>query len=342
MAESIPTTLAAKAWIITGPTSGIGHRTALELAKHGTVVLVGRDRGKLDEVEQEIRTQGGNAVSVVCDLSDVTSARRAAAAIVALDLPIAGLLNNAGISPLRPFKSAQGWDGTFATNHLGPFALTEALIPHLPDGTNVVFICSAVEDPERKPAVTAGFRGARYISAEASARGEWLPGGASIPGGDAYATSKQCNLATVLAFARETPRLRFNAIEPGFSPGSNLGRDANIALRFLLKYVLSPFAPFIKYWSTPKRAGQMIARVLTADTNRTGTYYDENGKPMVGSTQVRDTAFQDRVIAETRALLATVPMGATLTTLAVSAQPARPSQDEQVRADTPPIADNRS
>jgi NAD(P)-dependent dehydrogenase (short-subunit alcohol dehydrogenase family) len=38
---------------------------------------------------------------------------------------------------------------TFATNHLGPFALTEALPPHLSDGTNVVFVASGVEDLDR-------------------------------------------------------------------------------------------------------------------------------------------------------------------------------------------------
>ncbi len=298
--------MAQPTWVITGPTAGIGRRTALELAKHGTVVLVGRNRGKLDEVKEEIRARGGNAVSVVSDLSDVTSARRAAAEITALGLPIAGLLNNAGIFPMRPFKSAQGWDGTFATDHLGPFALTEALIPSLPDGANVAFIVSAVEDPERKPAVMAGFRGARYLSAEASARGEWAPGGARLPGGDAYATSKQGNLATVLAFARETPRLRFNAVEPGFSPGSDLGRDANLALRLLSKYVLSPIAPMIKYWSNPKTAARVITKVLTDPSDRTGVYYDENGKPMRGSTQVHDPEFQDRYVAETRALLAPV------------------------------------
>ncbi|WP_204048558.1 hypothetical protein [Microbispora siamensis] len=86
-----------------------------------------------------------------------------------------------------------------------------------------MFICSGVENPERKPAVVAGFRGGRYISAEAGLRGEWRPGGSSKAGFDAYATSKQCNLATVLAFARETPRLRFNAVEPGFNPGTGLG-----------------------------------------------------------------------------------------------------------------------
>lgn len=66
---------------------------------------------------------------------------------------------------------------TFATNHLGPFALTEALAPYLADGGNVVFVASVVEDPERKPARAAGFRGARYICAGANARGEWKPSG---------------------------------------------------------------------------------------------------------------------------------------------------------------------
>jgi NAD(P)-dependent dehydrogenase (short-subunit alcohol dehydrogenase family) len=301
--ESSPT----RAWIITGPTSGIGRRTALELAEHGTVVLVGRNRAKLDDIERTITAQGGRAHVIVGDLSDITSARRAAQEITALGLPIAGLLNNAGVSPTRPGRTAQGWDTTFATNHLGPFALTEALLPHLPDGANLVFICSGVEDPKRKPAVMAGFRGARYISAEAGARGEWAPGGSSLSGADAYATSKQANLATVLAFAREFPRLHVNAVEPGFNPGTGLARDANIAVRILLKYVLSPIAPLIKYWSNPKRAARVITTVMTADNDGTGIYYDENGRPMLGSDQVRDPAFQDRVVAETRALLATVP-----------------------------------
>jgi NAD(P)-dependent dehydrogenase (short-subunit alcohol dehydrogenase family) len=294
------------AYIVTGPTSGIGYRTALELAKHGTVVLVGRDQGRLDEVRKTIEGAGRQAAAVVCDLSDVGSARRAAAEIIALGLPLAGLVNNAGIMEMRATKNAQGWDTTFATDYLGPFALTEALMPHLPDGADVVFVCSGVEDPERRPATVAGFRGGRYISAEASARGEWKPGGSSLPGGDAYATSKQCDLAMVLAFARETPRLRFNAVEPGFSPATNLARDANVLLRFLGKYVLSALAPFIKYWSTPARAATVITNAVLNEPGKTGVYYDERGRPMLGSTQVRDPQFQDRVVAETRALLATL------------------------------------
>jgi NAD(P)-dependent dehydrogenase (short-subunit alcohol dehydrogenase family) len=295
-----------KAYLITGPTSGIGRSTALELAKHGTVVLVGRDQGRLDEVRHTIERAGQHAVPVVCDLSDPASARRAAAEIAALHLPLAGLVNNAGIVQLRATKNAQGWDTTFATNHLGPFALTEALVPHLPDGATVVFVCSGVEDPERRPAVVAGFRGGRYISAEASARGQWEPGGSALPGGDAYATSKQCDLATALAFARETPRLRFNAVEPGFIPATSLSRDAGAPRRLLRKYVLSALAPFIKDWSTPARAAAVITNVVLNSSGATGAYYDERGNPMLGSAQVRDPQFQDRVVAETRALLAAV------------------------------------
>lgn len=294
----------AKAWIITGPTSGIGRRTALELAGHGPLVLVGRSPARLKEVEDEINARPvGHAVSVVCDFADLASVKRAADQIAALGLPTAGLLNNAGIMPTSTSTTPKGWDLAFTTNHLGPFAFTETLIPHLPDGTNIVFTCSAVEDPERKPAVMAGFRGGRYRSAEDSLHGRWQPGGSAKRGYDAYATSKQANLATVLAFARETPRLRFNAVEPGFNPGTGLARDANPVLRLLATSVFGPLAPLMPGGSTPKRAARMITRVLTDTSGGTGVYHDKKGDPMVGSVQVRDAAFQDRLVAETRALL---------------------------------------
>jgi NAD(P)-dependent dehydrogenase (short-subunit alcohol dehydrogenase family) len=295
------------AYIITGPTSGIGYRTALELAKHGTVVLAGRDPRKLGKVRETIERAGGHAVPVICDLSDLASVRRAAAEIIALGLPLAGLVNNAGTGQTRATTSAQGWDTVFATNHLGPFVLTEALMPHLPDGATVVFVCSGAEDPERRPAVIAGFRGGRYISAEASARGQWEPGGSAHAGFDSYATSKQCELAAALAFAREVPRLRVNAVEPGFNPSTRLGRDANVVLRLVAKYAVSRLAPFLRYWSTSARAGKLITNAALNEPGVTGVYYDERGEPMLGSALVRDPEFQDRVVAETRALLATVP-----------------------------------
>ena len=301
-----------KAYIITGPTSGIGRVTALKLAKHGTVVLVGRDRKKLDELQGIIEKRGQHAVSIVCDMQEITSVRRAAQEIIGLRLPVTGLLNNAGVMQMRPTKNSLDWDTTFATNHLGPFALTEALVPSLPNGANVVFIVSAVEDPERKPAVAAGFRGGRYISAEASAGGKWKPGGAKRPGFDAYATSKQAILAAAMAFARETPRLHFNAIEPGFNPTTGLGGgDVSAFVRFLQRFVIPLLVPllmpFIKILSTPKRAARVITKIVTDDSGQTGVYYDETGHPMRPSALPQDLKFQDRVVTETRALLASVP-----------------------------------
>ena len=277
MREPVPSE--ANTYVVTGPTSGIGLRAALELSAHGTAVLVGRDSRKLQQVQQRIERKGRKAFS----------------------------LNNAGIMQTRPTSNALGWDMTFATDHLGPFAFTEALVPHLPDGANVVFVASAAENPEHKPAKAVGFRGGRYISAEASARGEWRPHGSKMPGADAYATSKQPILAAALAFARETPRLRFNAVEPGVNPTTALARDAGAIMRVLSKTLIPLLVPllmpFVKVLSTPKRAGRMIARIMLDRSDETGTYFDERGHPMLGSAQVRDPAFQDRVVAETRALL---------------------------------------
>jgi NAD(P)-dependent dehydrogenase (short-subunit alcohol dehydrogenase family) len=298
-----------KAYIITGPTSGIGRATAFQVAEHGTVVLVGRDAEKLRGLQRALAQKGGHAVSVVCDLSDRVSVHRAAAEIIALKLPVAGLLNNAGILQMRPTKNELGLDMSFATNHLGPFALTEALVPSFPNGANVVFVVSAVEDPERKPAVAAGFRGGRYISAESSARGEWEPGGAKRPSFDAYATSKQAILAAVMAFARETPRLHFNAVEPGVNPTTGLGGgDVGAFVRFLQRFIIPLLVPllrpFIKILSTPKRAARVITKILIDTSGHTGIYYDEGGHPMQGSALVCDPKFQDRVVTETRAFLA--------------------------------------
>jgi NAD(P)-dependent dehydrogenase (short-subunit alcohol dehydrogenase family) len=292
-----------KAYVITGPTSGIGKKTALELAKHGTVILVGRNRQKLDEVRKSIEGKGRKAVSVVCDMSDLVSIKRAAGEIAALGLPIAAVLNNAGIRTQQPSKSPQGWDLTFATNYLGPVALTEELMPHLSDGTTIAYIVSAIEDPERKPVKVLGMHGGRYISAEASARGEWKDGSSKEYGADAYATSKQCLLATALVFARETSRLRFIAIEPGITPGTGLGGGAMI-VHSMLGYVITLFPPFAEFRSTPKRSARVIAKILADESGETGAYYNEKGRPMLGSTLVRDPEFQDRVVAETRAFLA--------------------------------------
>ena len=291
------------AYIVTGPTSGIGLCTALELAKRGVVVLVGRDSGRLAVTRERIEQMGGHAHTVLCDLANLPSVRQAAARIEALRLPISALVNNAGVLQSRPSRTAAGWDVTFATNYLGPFALTEALIPHLPDGGRVLFVVSAIEDPERRPAKVMGIRGGRFISVEASTRGEWAPGGSKMPGMDAYATSKQCALAAALALAREAPRLRVEAVEPGINPTTGLG-GANAFLRFLFGQIITRLPPFAPYRSTPENAARVMAQIVADTSGRTGVYYDEKGDPMTGSSVAHDPVFQERLVRETRSFLA--------------------------------------
>lgn len=300
----------SKAYIITGPTSGLGYAIALNMAKYGTLVLVGRNSVKLNDVKIAIEEQGGHGIPVVCDMSDLASVRQAAMEIIALNLPIVGLLNNAGVQSPRVLKNAAGWDMTFATNHIGPFAMTEALMPYLGDGANVVFIGSATEDPERGPAKRAGFRGGRYISAESSVYGEWEPGGSKRSGFDAYATSKQCNIATAMELARENSRLCVNAVEPGIMFNTGLHSNMNPFFLILAYCIVPLLVPFIKVLSTPKRAARMITKILTNTSGQTGVYYDEGGNPMQGSALVHNPEFQNRVVAETRAFLTSITTGA--------------------------------
>ncbi len=76
-----------KAYLITRPTSGIGRATALATCQTRHVMLVGRESQRLDDVKKIIDQKGQSAASVLCDLSDISSVRRAASEIIALNLP---------------------------------------------------------------------------------------------------------------------------------------------------------------------------------------------------------------------------------------------------------------
>jgi NAD(P)-dependent dehydrogenase (short-subunit alcohol dehydrogenase family) len=290
------------AYIITGPTSGMGYFASLYLAKKGLVVLVGRNKEKLENVKEKIEKSGGEAIIVICDFSDLESVKKASNEIVSLNLDIKGIANNAGIQTGSSEKSKQGYDLTFSTNHLGPFLFTEMLIPHLKNKTNILFTCSAAEDIERKSARVVGFRGGRFISVEKSANGIWNDG-SKTKGFDSYATSKQCILATAYAFAEQYKNLNINGLEPGVSPGTNLGKKGvNIFVKFITKYILNGIAPFVDTWSTPKIAGKLIGKLITEE-NGSGNYFDEKGELMKPSKTVQDMNFCNLVVKETREFL---------------------------------------
>ncbi len=113
-----------------------------------------------------------------------------------------------------------------------------------------------------------------------------------------------------MGLAREEKRLRINAIEPGINPTTGLSRNAPLVARLLVKYLaplLVPlFIPFVDFLNTPRRAARVITRLLTDPSVETGIYYDQRGNPKLASLITRDPEFQDRVVAETRALLHTL------------------------------------
>src|SRR5262245_12186417 len=117
--------------VVTGATRGIGRATAVALAKLGAqVVLVGRDEVRLDEVRAEIRrvANGAQAFWVRADFASLASVRQAAQEIAHGWPEIQVLINNAGINSARRVASVDGYELTFAVNHLAPFLLTTMLV----------------------------------------------------------------------------------------------------------------------------------------------------------------------------------------------------------------------
>jgi NAD(P)-dependent dehydrogenase (short-subunit alcohol dehydrogenase family) len=125
---------AGRTVVVTGPSvGGLGHHTALELARRGArVVLAGRSPRKLDETTVAIRAEVSHAalVPLVLDLSSFDSVRSAAGAAADLG-PVDVLVNNAGVMAPPYAVSADGLESQIATNHYGPFLLTGLLLPQL-------------------------------------------------------------------------------------------------------------------------------------------------------------------------------------------------------------------
>ena len=125
--------LTGKNVVVTGPTSGIGKGTALSLASDGArVILVARNPDKCASVAQQIRDAGGaEPISVIADLSLLSEAKRAADEILALDLPVHILVNNAGLVNKSRRLTSEGLEETMAVNYFAPFAMTLNLLPAL-------------------------------------------------------------------------------------------------------------------------------------------------------------------------------------------------------------------
>ncbi|MFX0574315.1 oxidoreductase [Nocardia nepalensis] len=114
--------------VVTGANSGIGLVTARELARVGArVVLAVRDVARGEEAAKSI---AGRTEVRELDLADLASVRGFAADWSG-DIDV--LVNNAGIMMVPAGRTKDGFERQFGTNHLGHFALTNLLLPHITD-----------------------------------------------------------------------------------------------------------------------------------------------------------------------------------------------------------------
>jgi retinol dehydrogenase 12 len=139
--------LAGRSCLVTGANSGIGRATAEALAAAGArVVLAGRSAERTEPVLTAIRARGPavDPEFLQLDVSDLASVRAAAAKVLQGGRPLDVLINNAGVAGTEGL-SRDGFDLTYATNHIGPFLFTSLLLPRLgeaPQG-RVVNVASA-------------------------------------------------------------------------------------------------------------------------------------------------------------------------------------------------------
>ena len=133
--------------VLTGAGAGVGLETARELARHGaTVILACRDVGKAGRAADQLRAGSGPAsVRVVhLDLASLASVREAASEIRSICPRLDLLINNAGVMTPPYQRTEDGFELTFATNHLGHFALTGLVLDRLlaTPGARIVTVSS--------------------------------------------------------------------------------------------------------------------------------------------------------------------------------------------------------
>lgn len=174
--------------LVTGSTDGIGMQTALELLQLGARVLIhGRHPKRTqDAVEALARRCGNPAVEgVVADLQSMEGARALVAAVKARTDVLHVLINNAGVYMKEKTLSPDGFEMTFAVNHLGHFVLTHGLMPLLLKGapSRVINVSSVAHNRGRVD----------FGNLRAEKRFDDY---------EAYAQSKLCNVLFSAEFAR--------------------------------------------------------------------------------------------------------------------------------------------
>ncbi len=262
--------------VITGTTQGIGRVTAQALAAAGChVIMLVRNRSAGGQVRAHLRAHYPNsAIEVIqCDLASLASVRAAAAQVRVGGAVIDCLINNAGMVSMRRELSADGFEKVFATNHLGPFLLTELVRPCMAPAGQIINVASR-----------AHLKGTLDL-------GEVIaPLGSRFAARAIYAQSKLANVMHTFALARrlEGSGIRVNCLHPG------------VVKTRLLPAWLRVIKPLISPGMIDAEAGARSTLYLAlSDQARTlnGVYLDEQQQVVAASALARSVALQEALWA---------------------------------------------
>jgi NAD(P)-dependent dehydrogenase (short-subunit alcohol dehydrogenase family) len=235
--------------VMTGATSGIGKVAAEHIRKTPGLQLV---------IGARAAPPYGRGV-LPLDLAHLESVRAFVQQVEEwlVDRPINGLVLNAGIQFGNiGQRTEDGFEATFAVNHLAHYLLLRLLTPRLAQNAVVVITTSSSHDPLTNPVSPPTHADARLL---AQPRAE---SGRRLEGMRAYAASKLCNLIMARALATsavgQARALRVIAFNPGLTPGTGLARNNSRALRAVAAVLVPSLSPFLRI-NTLAGGGALLA-----------------------------------------------------------------------------------
>jgi NAD(P)-dependent dehydrogenase (short-subunit alcohol dehydrogenase family) len=239
--------LIGRVCVVTGATRGLGLAASTALAEMGaTVVMLGRDRERGESAAQRVReaaAPGAEVSFVLMDLASLASVCAAAAEIAGQHDAIHVLVNNAGVHLRSRMMSPDGFELTWAINHLGPFLFTNQLLPQL-----------RAAKAARIVTVTSQF--ARFGRVAPRDIGTARASSALR----AYFDTKLANMSFTVELARrvEGARVAANCVHPGVV-ATDLMRDWPRWMRRTWEWALrtpeSGVAPIVRLAVSPSLAG---------------------------------------------------------------------------------------